>query len=229
LKPIVEQLTNSADPKPPEGWHRVLNTFIAVCLDRNMPGEAVSAAQFVMRQTSRAVEVSTVGRLVLALDQAHPARADLLAKYRAVVTTLPLGPEASTRARLTLLQIDGNSTEAVRQLREEIARLEGDGQGRDVPYLRSYLGQLLCITAPAEALDALAPAAELPEAKYFMALASANLGQGRDAVRWLREAAKEQPRWATLARDQGAFTRHPEVLAFLGEFALPPRATRREP
>jgi hypothetical protein len=37
------------------------------------------------------------------------------------------------------------------------------------------------------------------EAKYVMAAARAKLGDASEAARWLREAIRELPRWASIA------------------------------
>jgi tetratricopeptide (TPR) repeat protein len=223
LLPQVNRLVSSTTVELPEGWHRVLNTFIANCLDREHPEDAIAAAEFVMRSAPGAVETFTVGRLILTLPESTPSRPELMNRFRdSVGRQLP--GEATTRCQVILKQLEGRRDEAIALLRGAIVSQTpspGAPIKPDVYFQRCNLATLLLEDGkPAEAIDALMPAVSATyggEARYLLARAYAQQGEGRDAARWLRQAIDEAPKWAEHARDHAVLKRIPEVIEELAK------------
>ena len=225
LLPAVRRLISQPSGQLPDGWHRVVNTFIANALDRGHPEDAVQSAEFVMRSSPGPVEVFTVGRVILSLAAENPNRSSLLERFRDVVPRLMPG-EATVRCEALLLEIDGKREEAVELLRESVkqgTRPQGEGMNPDVYFQRCGMARVLIdLGRPADAIDALMPAASFNyggEAKFQLAVAYAHQGEARDAARWLNQAVTESPKWAAHARDHDRLRTIPEVaeeLARLG-------------
>lgn len=220
----VAALLDRTDDRLPTGWHRLLNSYIAICIDRSKPEDAVSAADFLLRGEPGAVELSTVARLALVLPPTNPRRDELaeridnfLPKFRA--------EEAIIRTRATLLELKGEAVQARRLLEEHLSKVESaqPPRLREVYYLRGALGRLLIDTstdkAPREeAIKVLLPVTRFEgdgEVQFLLARASALLGKGTDAASWLEEAVKCRPRWAAVARDHVSFRGTDEVVQYL--------------
>jgi len=217
LVPAVNRLASDPASVLPDGWHRIVNTFIANSLDRGRAEDAIRSAEFVMRSSPGPVEIFTVGRLIMALPPLHPARAGLLQRFRDAIPQLMPG-EATIRCRALLLQMDGAPQEALNLLNEAIrdgARPHGQGMSPDVYFQRCNVAQILIeIGRYGEAIDALMPAAGLTlggEAKFLLAVAYASQEEGKDSVRWLTQAVHEAPKWAVHARDHDRLKNVPEV------------------
>lgn len=227
LLPQVNKLISSPSVDLPDGWHRVLNTFIANCLDRAHPEDAIGSAEFVMRSAPGPVETFTVGRLILALSHTDDKRNELLPRFRdAVVRQMP--GEATTRCHVILAQLEGRIGDAIELLRKSIVEHtgpHGEPMKPDVYFQRCNLAGLLIDKGDtAEAIDLLMPAVGAShggEAKYLLALAYGKQGEGRDAARWVRQAVDESPKWAEHARDNDVLKRMHEVA---DELARPTRA-----
>ena len=171
-----------------------------------------------LRSAPGAVEVFTVGRLILSLDKEHPKRTELATRFREAVARLIPG-EATTRCRVILAQLDDNPDEAVALLRSSISvgtLPAGEGMKPDIYFQRCNLGQvLIAMKRTEDAIDALMPAAGFTfggEAKFHLAVAYALQGEGRDSSRWLSQAVQESPKWAAHARDHVALRDVPEVI-----------------
>jgi tetratricopeptide (TPR) repeat protein len=223
LLPQVNRLMAVAQADLPDGWHRVVNTFVANCLDRERPEDAIAAAEFVARSAPGAVEAFTVGRLVLALPLANPARAELENKFRETVGRLVPG-EATTRCKVVLAQLDGAFDRAISLLKsaiEEGTLPKGQGMKNDVYFQRCNLGQILSgLGRTEEAIDVLVPAVGFSfggEAKFRLAIAYALQGEARDSARWFEAAILESPKWAGHARDHDALREVPEIIEKLAK------------
>jgi hypothetical protein len=218
-----------ADPSAelPDGWHRLVNTFVANSLDRHRLDDALQPAEFVLRSASGAVEIFTVGRLVLALPADHPHLGDLAERFREAVARLVPG-EATTRCQVILAQLDGQPEKAIKLLQASIDEgtlPQGKGMKPDVYFQRCNLGHILITQGRTqEAIDTLIPAAGFShggEAKFYLAVAYGSLGEGLDAARWLTQAVAETPKWAAHARDHETLRAIPEVLAVLAKMGRP--------
>lgn len=222
LRPAVERLTKSPSTILPEGWHRILNTFVANCLDRGRPEDGVTAAEFVMRSAPGPVEVFTAGRLVLALPKGHSKRVSLQAAFEAAIPSIHPEAEAATRCEALLARLKSDNPRAeqiIQQAIEQAEKLDDPQALRAVYYHRSALAELLLERgAHQEAIDELTPAvghAFGGEAKFNLACAYALAGEAGDAARWLREAIREAPKWAARARDHDALRSHAEITEVL--------------
>lgn len=217
LLPAVNRLISDPAAKLPDGWHRLVNTFVANSLDRARPGDAVRPAEFVMRSAPGPVEIFTVGRLILALPSEHPSRAALLDRFREAIPQLLPG-EATVRCQAVLHQIDGEPDRAIAVLQaaiDEGTLPQGQGMKPDVYFQRCSMAQVLIAQNRTEgAIDTLMPASGFiygGEAKFLLAVAYAKQGESRDAARWLAQAVQESPKWAGHARDNDVLKAVPEV------------------
>jgi tetratricopeptide (TPR) repeat protein len=227
LLPAVNRLMADPSAELPDGWHRLVNTFVANSLDRHRLDDALQPAEFVLRSASGAVEIFTVGRLVLALPADHPHLGDLAERFREAVARLVPG-EATTRCQVILAQLDGQPEKAIKLLQASIDEgtlPQGKGMKPDVYFQRCNLGHILITQGRTqEAIDTLIPAAGFShggEAKFYLAVAYGSLGEGLDAARWLTQAVAETPKWAAHARDHETLRAIPEVLAVLAKMGRP--------
>jgi tetratricopeptide (TPR) repeat protein len=224
LLPAVQRVISYTGEFPPPAWFRVLNTYIANCIDRNRPGDAVPSAYYLLRGAHGGVELFTVGRLIYRLPSNHPERGELLAAFKASLPRLHDG-EARLKCQVTLAEIEGRVSDATRLLRGELDSIESgpDAKRRqmDAYFHRSHLAQVLLGEGDCrQAIDILTSAVQWEyggEAKYYLALAFAMDNRPDDAVRWLREAIKEVPRWRAVARDEDRLRRHPKVADLLAD------------
>jgi tetratricopeptide (TPR) repeat protein len=221
LREAVNRMISSPSTALPDGWHRLPNTFIANCIDRARPEDAIQAAEFVMRSAPGAVEVFTAGRLILLLPPDDPRRIALLLRYNESLKTL--APcNARIRCEVLAHQLEGKVAQAARRMKEAIdARpsTSGGQMSMDVYFEYSTLGRLLIDqNRDDDAIDCLLTAANHSyggEAKYHLAIAYAKKNEAQDSVRWLRLACQELPRWAALARDELILKQIKEVNEFL--------------
>ncbi|MBI4915860.1 MAG: hypothetical protein HY825_08430 [Acidobacteria bacterium] len=226
LLPDVTRLLATPPPDLPEGWFRLVNTYVANCIDRGRPGDAVGAAAFELRHSHGSVEVHTAGRLIMALPSSDPHRAELLSTFRSSVDNLLPSEEATTRCRVILHRLDAEPAKALSLLAEAIAATPvepGHPMPSDIYFHRCNLAQMLVeMGRPGDAIDELMPAAEHKyggEAKFLLAVAHAAQGQGAEAARWLRRAIEELPKWAVHARDHLALRAVPEIQNELSKHA----------
>lgn len=225
LTPAVTALVSDPKTKLPEGWHRVLNTFVANCIDRARPEDGLRSAEFVFRSAPGAVEVFTVGRLIKALPAANADRVDLLARFSAAIDGLAAG-EAKLRCEVLRLQMSGDNAAAERMLKESIAAESRPGKreiDNDTYFQHCTLGEFYIDRGrPDDAIDVLMPAAGFNyggEAKFYLAVAYALKKETRDSARWLTQAMQELPKWAAHARDHVAFKGIAEVAEVLLQHA----------
>lgn len=222
LLPAVTRLIDLPETDLPDGWHRVLNTFVANCIDRRRPEDAVDAAEFVLGSSPGPVEVFTAGRLIRHLPEERPERESLKNQFEAAIPDLMPG-EATTRCKVLLHRMESEPDQAEEILRAAIEE-GGTGQGEsmkpDVYFQRCNLGDLLIAQGRFDdAIDELMPASGAGyngEAEYRLAIAYASKGKGADAARWLREAIEELPKWAAKARDHDVLRSTKEVVEELG-------------
>lgn len=226
LRPAVERLVQSPSTTPPEGWHRLLNTYLANCLDRDRPDDAITAAEYIMRSAPGPVEVFTVGRLVFSLPEDQDKRSELLDSFRSAVPKLHPSDEAALRCQVLLYRIQKNVPAAIALLKDAIARTDDSNDPKsqlDAYFHRSSLGEIHIDQLDfSSAIDILVPASQFSfggEAKFNLALAYAGASELDDSARWLREALREAPKWAARARDHPIFARSPEIAGVLADFA----------
>lgn len=225
LTPAVTALVSNPKTKLPEGWHRVLNTFVANCIDRGRPEDGVRSAEFVFRSAPGAVEVFTVGRLIKALPASNADRADLQARFGAAIDDLAAG-EAKLRCEVLRLQMRGDFANAERMLKESITSDSRPGKREldsDTYFQYCTLGEFYIDRGrPDDAIDVLMHAAGASyggEAKFYLAVAYALKKESRDSARWLTQAMQELPKWASHARDHMAFRGIAEVAEVLAQHA----------
>lgn len=225
LFPAVQRVISyTGDYQQPASF-RVLNTYIANCLDRNRPQDAVRSAYYILRSSSYGgVELFTVGRLIQRLPEHDPERAELLDTFRHAIPKL-MENEARFKCEVTLAEIEGRLPDAISALLRVLAEVE---QGQDAKrmrmdayFYRSHLAQIYLRQGDTrQAIDIVISATQAEyggEAKYYLAAAYAVEGRGDDAVRWLKEAMNESPRWAVYARDDDRFRRELRVAKLLAE------------
>jgi len=217
LLPAVNHLISDPSAELPEGWHRVVNTFIANSLDRAHPEDAVEPAEFVMRSAAGAIEIFTVGRLILALPDGHPSRAALLDRFREAIPRL-MPEKATLRCQAVLHQIEGKPDRAIAVLQDAIDAStlpKGQGMPSDVYFQICGIAEILIDQGRTqEAIDTLMPAAGSSyrgEAKFLLAVAYGRQNESRDCARWLAQAIQEAPKWASHARDHAVLKGIPEV------------------
>jgi tetratricopeptide (TPR) repeat protein len=225
LIPFVTSLVGEVRYKLPEGWHRIVNTYIANCIDRKRPDDGVRPAEFVLRSSPGAVEVFTAGRLIRALPDSNPSRPELLRRFSEAIDGLAAG-EARIRCEVLMLQMSGLFDEAERVLKEAIAAEPKSGKREldsDTYFQHCTLGEFyIDRERPDDAIDALMPATSVSfggEAKFYLAVAYALKNEGRDAARWLTQALQELPKWASHARDHSALRGIPEIAEVLSSNA----------
>jgi tetratricopeptide (TPR) repeat protein len=207
LLPEVQRLTSYTGEYPPHNWQRLLNSFVACCLDRGHPEDGIKSAYYILRSSPGGVELLTVGRLAQRLPAIHPERSELITRFKKALPDLP-DSEARFRCEVHLAVLEGQTGHAKHVLEEAIKRAEA-GQPSVVDqenyFNRSQLAQILIDEQKYdEAIATLLPAGRQQfggEAEYNLALAYAAKGREEDAVLWLGEALKEAPRWAAVARD----------------------------
>jgi len=224
LTPSVAALVSDPKTTLPEGWHRLLNTYVANCLDRGRPQDGVTSAEFVFRSSPGAVEVFTVGRLLRELPTTNPARAQLLDRFSAAIDGLAPG-EAKLRCEVLRHQLNGRMDQAERMLKQSIQpEAQGSRQvmDNDLYFQHCTLGEFYIDQKRADdAIDVLMPAAGATfggEAKFYLAIAYALKGENRDSARWLTQALQELPKWAAHARDHGALRGVAEVAEVLATY-----------
>ncbi len=228
LLPLVHKLSRTHATQLPKGWHRVLNTFAANCLDRDHPEDAIEPAEFVLRSAPGPVELFTVGRLILALPAGDARRNTLIPRFQSGVETLVASQEmmedATLRCLVTLKEIQGQAAEAISLLSRKVKETEdkskpGEPLHPDVYFQRCSLAQLLIDNAQSSsAIDVLMPAIGSRhggEAKYRIAIAYAVQNEGQDSARWLDQAISELPKWAVLARNNRVLQRQEAVAKLL--------------
>jgi len=230
LRPAVESMLS--EHVVPKDGHRVLNTFVANCIDRHQAEQAVPVAQLMLRRPG-AVEVFTVTRLCTVIPASDQRKA-LLSSVRTELANLHQEDEGVIRATALLHTIDGEHDRAIALLKTRIdAQANVPRKKHDLYYLRASLARILCDRNRAgEAIDVLMPAISETlggEAKYVMAVARGQLGDASEAARWLREAIRELPRWASIARDDPTFASLTEVKTLLAETARGPSSGRPSP
>lgn len=215
----VLDFISSPPARPPRGWNHVLNTYIANCVDRGFPTDAIAAAGYLLRTAPGAVEVFTAGRLACLLPDDAPSRAELVRAFRFATEQLSAG-EASLRSRVLLLQLDGDLPGATRALRDAIE--EDADKPHEVYFHKCSLGKLLREGGDATgALDELLSACALPgngEAEYELSLVYAAEGRGRESALFLGRACERLPRWSAVARNEKKLKVVPEVAEFLQHF-----------
>jgi len=223
LLPQVKSLITRPAISNPEGWHRLINTFIANAIDRNHPDDGVPAAEFMMRSAPGPVEAFTVGRLVLALPVEHPKRSQLRQSFEEALDHFYDG-EATIRCKVVAKELSGDLPGAKTILETAIkqhGQQAGERMHPDVYFQRCALaGLLISQDAADDAIDVLMPAAGFSyggEAKYHLAVSYAIKKDGRDAARWLKQAIDEVPKWAVLARDNNKLRHVPEVCDVLAQ------------
>ena len=223
LLPAVNRLVSQPSVQLPQGWHRVLNTYVANCIDRGRLEDAIGAAEFVLRSGPGPVEVRTVGGLIAKLPTTHPKRSQLEGAFsQALERQFPC--EAKTTALAVQKQLQGKMPDAMEILREAIRSRGTDAGGRmpvEVYYWRCLLAEILVMAGTFDgAIDELRPAADFAyggEAKYLLAVAYARQGDNKEAARWLKSAANELPKWAARARDHDVLGHIPEVAEVLAQ------------
>lgn len=223
LLPAVNRLLVNTSTDLPEGWNRLLNTFIANSLDRNRPEDALQAAEFVLRSGSGAVEIFTVGRMLLRLAETNQKRSELAERMRAAVGRLVPG-EATTRCQVVLARLDNAPEKAIEILANAIVvgtLPAGKSMANDVYFHRCNIGEILTeIDRSGEAIDYLMPAAAFNyggEAKFRLSIAYAKQAKYRDSARWLDQAIEESPKWIGHARDQDDIKRNEEAAKVLAK------------
>lgn len=224
LMPSVTTLVSDPKTRLPEGWHRLLNTYVANCLDRGRPQDGVTSAEFVFRSSPGAVEVFTVGRLLRELPVSNPARAQLLERFSAAIDGLAPG-EAKLRCEVLRHQLNGRVDQAERMLRQSIQPDQQIGRSamdNDLYFQHCTLGEFyIDQKRPDDAIDVLMPAAGATfggEAKFYLAVAYALKGEYRDSARWLTQALQELPKWAAHARDHSSLRGVAEVAEVLASY-----------
>lgn len=226
LVPHVNRMLKLHDSELPEAWHRLLNTFVANCLDRGHVEDGVDSARFMLKRQSGSVTVYTAARLIHALPRDHKERDALASALRAVIDDLVPTEEATIQCRATLFRIEGHDDQAMDLLQRQISSGEaekGKAMAPDRYFYRCNFGAMLTENGRAsEAIDVLLPAVENKyggEAKYHLAAAYARLGEGKDAARWLRLAIEELPKWAEYARDNEHLRKTTDVQEVLADFS----------
>lgn len=221
LTPAVTQLISDPKTQLPDGWHRILNTFIANCIDRNRPEDGLRSAEFVFRSSPGAVEVFTVGRLIKALPESNQDRSELMSRFAAAIEGLAAG-EARLRCEVLHLQMQKNFDVAEKLLLKAIEPRSAAGKNEldsDTYYQYCTLGEFyIDQKRPDDAIDVLMTAAGSNyggEAKFYLAIAYATKGEDRDSGRWLSQALQELPKWAAHARDHEVLRNSPSVAEVL--------------
>ena len=225
LLPAVTEVLEAKPSRLEDSESRLINTFVANCLDRGNPEDAVGAAAFAVVRIARPrpIEISTVGRLLLALPAGHGSRKELFADYSRRVQELPEG-EVRAQSEVHLMRLEGKDDEAQVYLRRKLEELAAKEEASEVDrrseyFYRCLLGELLLTRgAVDEAHAILLPAArERQNGEGCYLIAKAELGRGDEtaAAHWLSEAIDILPKWKHLANRDSAMRRSSRIAEVL--------------
>lgn len=211
LYPTIRTLQKAKTPAGlPQGWHRLFNTFVAVCLDRGRPADASDAVRLMIAIKFDPMQIYSCLRVAAALEEGSVDREEFIDSVRSSLGSMDQKHDATVMARALLEELDGNIGEAMAIVGNEIENRREFEQDRskkrlDEYYLRCYLGELyLKAKRLEEAADVLHVATQEGhggEAKFLLARTYALKQELLEATRWLRSASDEAPRWAVKARD----------------------------
>lgn len=212
LRPVKKVLSGK-EGFAPRGWYTLLNAYVANCLDRGVPLEAVDAAVFMMKYATHEVNAQTAALLLFEIGQGEggmPASASTLRELvEKQVGGLPDGPD-STKARAWMLAATRNFSEAMRVLDEYMEGLpDSRRRSESAYYVLSACGQISISAGDWETAVVRLEAAQTcgrfnGEAYFYLAVAYA-LGRDCDrAARWLKEAVGVRRHWVARAKKRGA-------------------------
>ncbi len=215
LLPMIDNLIKADPGLIPKGALRLFNTFIANCIDRGHPEDAVSAGKYILSSKAGSVEAFTVARLSLKLPDGDD-RSYFVQKLSVIVQDLIHG-EAALRCKVLLLVLNQQVDEAIRILDQKISSIQSNrGMDREEYYFRCTLAELyIAKDDVSNAINVLRPAAMQSfggEAKFILARAYSLERDGTEAGRWLSDAVRELPKWRVLAQADSVLRRDPKAM-----------------
>lgn len=217
LKPFVDRYRDESQQNLPRGWHRVMNTYIAACMDvgDREAWNAFTAGTLVMdRPQPGPVELATVLRLLwwLGGQQTEIDTESLYERCVDEVEKIQGNDEAILQCRVWVKLAKREASSAAEAadlantgLRRSLAR----SGGRQSPEERAYY--LRCLHAlclwedgnAAAAIEGYQKASETGltgEAYYGLAIAHAKLGAHEECLRVLQLAVERRRRWLSVAK-----------------------------
>jgi tetratricopeptide (TPR) repeat protein len=225
---IVREVMRLVQIEPghlPDGWHRILNTYMANCIDRFRPQDGIEAVHFALRMNYDTTHLHTSLRLARALREDGEEGEDRLAIVQRVernLVEMPASPSKS-QTKALLLSMKGATDEAVQELERIVKGMAKNS--RELYFAECMIGQVLIDGGKfQEAVDRLHRTAQQSnifggEACFLLARAFAlptDEDQDLDeAARWLERSIELAPKWRARARDTPEFRRHEQLLRVL--------------
>lgn len=200
---------------------RVLNTYIANCIDAGYSEDAIDAARTLLQHDSDGIEIFTVSLLVLDLDEKRIDDRGLRERLIPFVESLSSEIDKKEDCQL-ILDLTSGEMEATDKVKEYIYKRLPDFQAMD--YFKSVtLAYLLYKTGDVEkAIDLLNKTGSKRGgngmAEHYLSIIYANSGKTEDAAYFIEASGEILPKWVYLIENEKAVRNNPVLLKLIREF-----------
>ncbi len=200
---------------------KVLNTYIANCIDAGYPEDSIDAACMLLQHDSDDVEIFTVSLLVLDLYDKGASNNELTRMLIPYVDAL--SPEIQKKEDCQLIiELTSGEMEAPGKVKEFIYRRLPSFSSMD--YFKSTtISYLLYKAGDVEnAIDLLGKTRSKKGgngmAEHYLSIIYANSGKTDDAAFYIKASGEILPKWVFLVEKEKAVRNNPTLLKLIREF-----------
>lgn len=200
---------------------KVLNTYIANCIDAGYPEDSIDAARLLLLHDSDDIEIFTVSLLVLDLYDKGNGNPELTRMLIPFVDALSPEVEKKEDCQL-IIELTSGEMETPDKVKEFIYRRLPDFPSMD--YFKSTtLAYLLYKAGDIKKAIAILDKTRSKRggngmAEHYLSIIYANAGKTDDAAYYIKASGEILPKWVYLVEKEKAVRNNPTLLKYIREF-----------